>query len=208
MASRLSRAEQVERNRGLVLAAARRVFLDKGYSGASVDAIADEAGFSKGVVYSQFDGKADLFLSLLEQRITERARENAAAAAAAPLEDHDSFLSLMRATARRSEDDPAWGRLLIEFRVVAARDEALNQRYAALHEATVSSFAAVLELLAERLGITLSHPPRQLAEFVLAVDAGTALERAAAPDALPWPLLEDLVSRALGIEARETTATT
>ena len=208
MASRLTRAEQVERNRGLVLAAARRVFLDKGYSGASVDAIADEAGFSKGVVYSQFAGKADLFLSLLEQRITERARENAATAAAAPLEDHEGFLSLMRATARRSEDDPAWGRLLIEFREVAARDESLNDRYAALHDATVSGFAGVLDLLAERMGVTLPHPSRRLAEFVLAVDAGTALERAAAPDALPWPLLEDLLTRALGIEARETTATT
>ena len=48
----MSRVEQVERNRDLVLAAARRVFLHRGYSGATLDAIAQEAGFSKGVVYS------------------------------------------------------------------------------------------------------------------------------------------------------------
>ena len=60
---RLTRAEQSERNRGLVLAAARRVFLARGYHGATLEQIADEAGFSKGVVYSQFESKADLFLA-------------------------------------------------------------------------------------------------------------------------------------------------
>src|SRR5262245_25086032 len=76
MAVRLRRAEQVERNRTAVLDAARRVFLDRGYGGATVDAIAEEAGFSKGVVYSQFGSKADMFMALLEQRITERAAQN------------------------------------------------------------------------------------------------------------------------------------
>ena len=74
---RLTRAEQSERNRGLVPAAARRVFLACGYQGATLEQIAEEAGFSKGVMYSQFDSKADLFLALLEARISERAAENA-----------------------------------------------------------------------------------------------------------------------------------
>src|SRR5689334_21301772 len=75
--TRLSRAEQTERNRTRVLAAARRAFLARGYHGATLEQIADEAGFSKGVVYSQFRNKADLFLALLEARIAERAAENA-----------------------------------------------------------------------------------------------------------------------------------
>src|SRR6266581_6370182 len=73
---KMSRDEQVERNRQLVLAAARRVFLARGYAGATLDAIAEEAGFSKGVVYSQFDSKADMFLALLEARINERAEQH------------------------------------------------------------------------------------------------------------------------------------
>ena len=73
---RLTRVEQSERNRGLVLVAARRVFLARGYHRATLEQIADEAGFSKGVVYSQFESKADLFLALLEARIAERAAEN------------------------------------------------------------------------------------------------------------------------------------
>src|ERR1700735_1393810 len=76
MRTKLSREEQVERNRRLVLEAARRVFLARGYASATLDVIADEAGFSKGVVYSQFASKADMFLALLEASISERAEQN------------------------------------------------------------------------------------------------------------------------------------
>src|ERR1051326_9517460 len=77
MSPRLSRAEQNDRNRALLLAAARRVFLARGYYAATLEQIADEAGFSKGVVYSRFASKADMFLALLEERIDERAAQNA-----------------------------------------------------------------------------------------------------------------------------------
>lgn len=42
--------------------AARVVFARDGYHPASLEAIAREAGYSKGAVYSNFEGKADLFL--------------------------------------------------------------------------------------------------------------------------------------------------
>ena len=48
---RLKREDQVKRNRELVVEAARRVFLAEGYAGATLEQIAEEAGFSKGVVY-------------------------------------------------------------------------------------------------------------------------------------------------------------
>src|ERR1700712_1485259 len=73
---RLRRSEQVARNREVVLDAARRVFLARGYAGSSLEAIADDAGFSSGVVYSQFGSKADLFFALLERRIEDRASQN------------------------------------------------------------------------------------------------------------------------------------
>ena len=80
MSQRLSRAEQNDRNRALLLAAALRVFLARGYHAATLELIADEAGFSKGVVYSRFTSKADMFLALLTDRIAERAAQNASAA--------------------------------------------------------------------------------------------------------------------------------
>ena len=50
--TRLSRAEQTGQNHERVLEAARRVFLAKGFHVATLDQIANEAGFSKGVIYS------------------------------------------------------------------------------------------------------------------------------------------------------------
>ncbi len=56
-----------------------------GFHGASVEEIASEAGFSTGALYSNFDGKEDLFLVLMEREIDEHAREIAEAVARARL---------------------------------------------------------------------------------------------------------------------------
>src|SRR5690349_10270895 len=84
MAVRVSRAEQAAANHAAVLDAARAVFLRAGYHGATVEAVAAEAGFTIGAVYSRFRGKAELFLALLEQRITERIGQLRALTAAVP----------------------------------------------------------------------------------------------------------------------------
>src|ERR1700753_332212 len=91
MPTRMRRVEQVERNRERVLAAAQRVFIDRGYAGATLEAIADEAGFSKGVVYSQFGSKPDLFFALLEQRAAHHRQ------AVAGQTGLDAFQALVRA---------------------------------------------------------------------------------------------------------------
>lgn len=52
--------------RAAILDAAGRHFAARGYAGASVNAILDEAGLSKGVAYYYFDDKADLFATSVE----------------------------------------------------------------------------------------------------------------------------------------------
>lgn len=54
--------------RAKILAAAEVEFLKRGYALATVSSIADSAGFTKGALFSNFDSKADLFLSLVEGR--------------------------------------------------------------------------------------------------------------------------------------------
>ena len=119
-------AEQSERNRGLVLAAARRVFLARGYHGATLEQIADEAGFSKGVVYSQFESKADLFLGLLEARISERAAENVRLAESLP--DGDLPPALLGYASKLAElaREQLAGRLDIAPRSVTSVSEVLT----------------------------------------------------------------------------------
>ncbi len=76
---RLTREQSKALTRERLLAAARTVFARRGFHGASVEEIAAEAGYSTGALYSNFDGKEDLFLALMEREIDEHAREIAEA---------------------------------------------------------------------------------------------------------------------------------
>ena len=152
MRTHLTRGEQVARNRELVLAAARRVFLACGYASATLDAIAEEAGFSKGVVYSQFESKADLFLALLQERIDERAEQNEQLAAR--LDGRELALAVPELALDLRRAEPQWTQLVLEFRLHAARVPELSQRYAELHKRTVERLASVFARLHERAGTT------------------------------------------------------
>ena len=196
MTVRLRRAEQVERNRGALLEAARRVFIERGYAGASLEAIAEEAGFSKGVVYSQFGSKPDLFFALLERRIDDRAAQNERIVAKSA--GADALRELIHA-ANRYAGDSGWPYLLTEFRALAMRDPELNRRYAQAHSRSVESLASALGRVYEAAGVEPTLPVRSLAEFFLGAVAGIALERAANPKALPDSDVAELTLRAVGL---------
>ncbi|MDP7721690.1 TetR/AcrR family transcriptional regulator [Mycobacterium sp. TY814] len=198
---RLSRAEQVERNREAVLSAAQRVFVARGYAGATLEAIADEAGFSRGVVYSQFGSKADMFFALLDRRIAKRAAENERIAK--EFAGADGLRRLMSAAQQDAAAEPGWPHLLVEFRALAMRDPDLNQRYAESHTRTVDGIADALERLYEPTGLRPPVPFRSIAEFFQAGAAGVALERAANPDALPEEDIVRLSVRALGLPEQD-----
>jgi len=200
MSPRLTRPEQSQRNRALVLAAARRVFLARGYHGASLEQIADEAGFSKGVVYSQFENKADLFLALLEQRIEERAAENArfveALVAGGGYSVDQGLRALAEHVTQREHADAEWGLLVIEFRVHAARNPDLNLRYASLHERTLAGVSRVVATIYEQAADPPPLPPADLARLLLTVSSGARLEHATNAEVLPVSLLAELVAGA------------
>ena len=63
--TRRTRSESKVRTRTDLIAAARSVFLARGFHPATLDEIAEQAGYTKGAVYSNFAGKDDLFLALL-----------------------------------------------------------------------------------------------------------------------------------------------
>jgi AcrR family transcriptional regulator len=193
---RLTRAEQAERNRVLVLDAARQVFLARGYHNATLEQIADEAGFSKGVMYSQFASKADLFLALLDARIAERAEENARLAESLPGDDQ-GLLALVRHLTAGDQLTRGWQLLVIEFRVHAARDAELSRRYAAAHARTIEALAGVLAAISARSGQEPAMELRPLAELMLALSVGVGLEQAASPDALGGREAAEQVARVL-----------
>jgi AcrR family transcriptional regulator len=57
-----------ERTRAVLLDAAKRLFVSKGFHGTSMRAIADEAGLALGGIYNHFDNKEDIFVAVLGER--------------------------------------------------------------------------------------------------------------------------------------------
>lgn len=68
---RLSREEARQRTRRAILETSRELFSQRGYRGASLEEIAETAGYSKGAVYSNWPSKEALFLELLDQERTD-----------------------------------------------------------------------------------------------------------------------------------------
>src|SRR4030081_3736477 len=63
----IRRRERRAQTRTALLDAAERLWAERGIRGASLDDIANTAGLTKGAVYSNFTGKTDLLLALLER---------------------------------------------------------------------------------------------------------------------------------------------
>ena len=175
MVPRLSRERQRQVNREAVLDAAVRVFRERGYQGTTLEAIAETAGFSRGVTYSQFSSKADLFLAALERRRAERAAGQHTAAAAGD----DPWRSFIDEIVEQQMADPAWILATMEFRATAMRDPEVARRYRALHAVSLRDLAADLAAIYGRTGLAPPAPPDALARVLAAMGAGAVMEETA-----------------------------
>ena len=179
--------------RAQLLDAAERVFVRDGLRGASVDTIALEAGYSTGAVYSNFKGKEDLFLTLVEERIDPRlakvyeAMEAELAAGALPLEAARRFVSTLR-----GERDAFL--LLIDFWGQAARDPTAAERFAQRHARLRATVVHLLEAAIPERETGLGLRAEQLATTLIALANGFVVELLADPDAVP----DDLFGHAIG----------
>ena len=188
---RLTRAEKSAQTRAQLMASARQLFLRRGFHAASLELVADEAGFTIGAVYSRFGSKADLFLAILDEHIDRIVAEVAQVAAVdQPLGAHAELLAGRRMALLERERD--WFPLVLEFWSHAARDERLRPEFAARHERLVGAYAGLIEADYARLGLPLPLAPEVLARAVVAMGNGVALERLADPGRVPEGLLSTM----------------
>lgn len=173
-----TQTERRERTRSALLEAAASVFAERGYHGATLDAIAERAGLSKGSVYHHFASKHELFGALLGERIG--ARLDDVRATASPAAAATSFLG--------RAGDPRWAPLFFEFVAHAARDDAVRPAFTAWLRDTR---AALAELVAERLG---GEPDERAATLVSALANGMLIETVF-DDAVPPELLGEGLAR-------------
>ena len=165
--------------------------MERGFHGASLDEIAEAAGYTKGAVYSNFTGKDDLYLALLDAHYEARA-----AAYADMLLDEGTFEDATRAVGRfmvaSDLRDPDWLPTLAEFVAHAARDESLRQAYVRVRERFLAAIADVIEALCERHGLTLLVPPLEAARASSLLARGYSAERRLDPDAVSPEMFVEL----------------
>lgn len=192
---RESRAEKQARTRAELIGTATKVFARRGYQGSSVEEIAEEAGYSHGAVYSNFDGKADLFLAVLEEYMAERARELAGTQTALP---EDAPIELRaRALADQWMERFARDResflLHMEFVAHAGRDPELAERFGSRSAALREAIAAYIAHYQELEGIEAAIPPGELALILRALGIGLAIEALVSPAAVSQNAYGDFV---------------
>ncbi len=204
--TRLTREQSRAHTRERLLAAARSAFARNGFHGASVDEIASEAGFSTGALYSNFNGKEDLFLELMEREIDEHARELTEA-----VRERASMAERAKGGARQwmsmIERDSELLLLFMEFWAYGVRDPQVRPKVAA-------RFAQMREVLTQLIAdgvrefnLELALPAEQLAIAIDALADGIARQKLADPKAVPDELMGRVLSLLFAAVTRPASGT-
>jgi len=190
---RLTREQSKANTRERLLAAARSSFAESGFHGASVEEIASRAGFSTGALYSNFDGKEDLFLVLMEREIEEHAREISEA-----VRERASVSERATGGARRwmmmIEREPALLLLFMEFWAYGVREPAVRPKVAERFAHVRRMLTRLIEDGAREFELQLALPAEQLAIAVDALADGIARQRLTDPAAVPDELMGTVLS--------------
>lgn len=200
-ATRMTRDQSRALTRERLLSAARSVFAHSGFHGASVEEIASEAGFSTGALYSNFDGKEDLFLVLMEREIDEHAREIAEAVRA-----RASMAERARGGARQwmtmIEREPDVLLLFMEFWAYGVRDAEVRPKVAARFAQMRQVLTSLIADGARELDLELAIPAEELAVAIDALADGIARQKLADPQAVPDELMGKVLSLLLTAATR------
>jgi AcrR family transcriptional regulator len=173
--ARLSRAESQARTREALVATATTAFLRDGYLATSLEKVADEAGFSKGAVYSNFRNKNELCLAALDAIHADQVHSiDEAMSGAATL---DERLDAFHAWAQRTIGDPAWTGLEVEFATHVRADPELRRELARRDEAVRAVVADVIGRNAEEFAVTLPVTAEEAATALLSLGIGLGLQR-------------------------------
>jgi AcrR family transcriptional regulator len=173
---RRTQAERREETREQVIAAAARVFAQRGFHGTSLDAIAEEAGFSRGAVYYNFSDKEELFLELLDRRCAERAQDLREVFAGTPRGDVEATSRQAQLAAEHAlqamTGDHEWRALYLEFLAHAARDAAFRRRFAKRSAEMRSALQEVVVDQTHSVADALGMEPEQLAIVIDGLGVG------------------------------------
>lgn len=173
-----------ENTRARLLEAAAQVFAEVGLDGASVEAVCERAGFTRGAFYSNFESKDELFLmlaaSVSEVRVNAvRTRVEELTAAGALVEGCDP-IDLVQQIMELGGDDRLGVMLLSEIRIRALRDARFGEAYLAQEREMVSSIAQIVDDIISAGLLRLRLPAEIAARMLMIIWEGTTVRGAMA----------------------------
>ena len=196
----LTRHEKQAETRSSLLRSAAKLFCRHGLDGASVEEVAQDAGYTKGAFYSNFKSKEELFLVMLDERFAERldALDRMLDGPERPGEQArlagEDFIRSFRG-------EEEWKRLYFEFVAYSTRNEEFRQELATRHRAMR---ARLTEIISGWAG-GFVDPPVPFEDIAAMTDFmtdGFILDRMVDPE-----LDEDLFGTMLAIFVRGLQAT-
>ncbi len=159
-----------ERTRQRLLDAAAEVFAEAGLDAASVEAICERAGFTRGAFYSNFESKDELFFELANRVSDEKLAQVSARVReleASPQRPVDPAAIVGRLL--DFELDNRLGVLLLsEIRNHSLRDAALSRSYLAWEDAMTARVARIIDDLVRSSGLDPRMGAEDLARLFLA----------------------------------------
>ena len=162
-----------ELTRTALLEAAAVVFARRGFYGASLDEIADAAGFTRGAIYKNFEDKEGLFLATIDRHaqrslaaFSEFFEEQGPGSVAL---DAEALAGAFRQILVRA---PEWYALELEARLYALRNPGFRERYVANSRAMTDAVARFMEELSANAAFSLRRPAGELARMVEVASEG------------------------------------
>jgi AcrR family transcriptional regulator len=175
---RLTRVESRERTRALIVQAATRLFVRDGFRVTSLEQVAEEAGFTRGAVYSNFESKTAMGIAVIDDLYAREERRLVAALADAADRGLDAWFDVLSNWADSTIGDPDWTRLEIEVAASSAHDPAYRAATAARYARQRS---LCVQLLRERFGDRPPVDAETTAAVIIGLGLGIGLQRAADP---------------------------
>jgi AcrR family transcriptional regulator len=157
----MTREDSRDRTTQRLLAAARKLLARRGLSATTLEDIAEEAGYTRGALYSNFSGKGDLFIELLR-----RDREATSAQLRALRDDslqltqiRERLRGILDQMYRTNESFMNW----TEARMLAARDPKFRAKLDGLLLERRDEVAKLIEYVYGRLGTAPPLTPAAVA---------------------------------------------
>lgn len=192
---RKTRAQAQAETRRRLLDAAAVTFARKGFAAASVEEIAEQAGFSVGAVYSNFSGKEKLFAELMAERAAGRVETVAEALRSAGEQPGGSMGELGRALIDAADKNIEVAALQTEFWLHAIRNPDTMEILAESTATTLESLVGVVSgLLAEHNVDQNIVTPESFAVAVLALYQGLVRQRRTDPSRVPEELFGNILT--------------